>query len=141
LILIIVDLGSRKILGWEIIQSSNFTDDILIKLLRETFDKFGKPLFFHSDSGGGFVSNKTRNFLANEGVQQSVYNSQKTSFGNQLVESLNNVLWETLNAHKSNPSGVHDFIKQPFSDRVHLLNKSIEIMNKKTASMPSTKKK
>ena len=69
---IIMDLFSKKIVGWDL--SSSFDKEIVIKAFKKAINrrKTNKNLIFHSDRGVQYASNEFKKNLKNNSIIQSM---------------------------------------------------------------------
>ena len=85
---LILDLYSRKIVGWEIYEQE--LSELAEQVVRKAYFKEGvkgKPMVLHSDNGSPMKGNTLQQTLHNLGVQSS-YSRPRVSNDNAYVESL-----------------------------------------------------
>ena len=94
-ILIILDLYSRKIVGYQIAENQNA--EILCSCFKKTFKNRGCPkeLIFHSDNGKEYTSTKFINLLKRSNVKQS-FSRKGTPLDNAVIEALNKTIKREL---------------------------------------------
>ena len=85
----IIDVYSRKIVGWGI--SNSMTKQWCIDVLREAIDKFGKPEILNSDQGSQYTSFAWTNFLEQQEIRISMDGKGRAT-DNAWIERF----WKTL---------------------------------------------
>ena len=92
LVIIIMDVGSRKVKGWRVVESEN-DEDIIACFDEALVNNEGiPPAVMHGDEG--FSSRKVCSRLEEEGVKHSV--NRKGEFGNNVQERLNGIIKNTV---------------------------------------------
>jgi site-specific recombinase XerD/transposase InsO family protein len=95
-ILIILDLSSRLIISSSVLNRQPNGSDIEMTLLKGIQCYGVTPKVFHTDCGGGYMSNHLAKFLREKKIMHSHRDPGDDKFDNQVVESLNHKLWSTL---------------------------------------------
>lgn len=83
---LLMDLCSRKIVGWE--YGSSMTEDLVLGALRRAIQERqpGAGLIHHSDRGGQYASQRYRDMLRRSKMPQSM-NAAKNCYDNAFMES------------------------------------------------------
>jgi site-specific recombinase XerD len=128
----IMDLGSKKVIAY-IVTPTNLTSEVFKELLTHAFEiTQTKPLIFHSDGGAPFISNTTRDFLRENGIEQSIGGtSYNTHFANQVHESMHKTLWGLLDCWKTNKEGLQHWTCLDFKQKEKLIGQAFELINSK----------
>lgn len=97
---IIMDLCSRKIVGWRLFPSKEQTSSKeLIKILSDSINEFGKPKIVHSDSDIKNHSNEFNSWAHNQedilvSITKDMFERKFFVHGNQVIERFNRTLKE-----------------------------------------------
>lgn len=83
---LLMDLCSRKIVGWE--YGSSMTDELVLGALRRAIQERQPPggLIHHTDRGGQYASKRYRAVLRRSGMQQSM-SAAENCYDNAFMES------------------------------------------------------
>jgi transposase InsO family protein len=130
-VLIILDMSSRLIISSNIFNRQPTGSDIQMTLLKGIQCYGVTPKVFHTDTGGGYMSNFLGRFLRDKGIIHSFRDPEDDKFDNQVIESLNGKLWSTLENEGFLDSVVKTkrFFMAQRSDVNHVLNCVIEKIN------------
>ena len=85
----VIDWHSRYILSWRL--SNTLTTDFCIEVVREAFDKFGKPEIFNTDQGSQYTSNAFIDLLKTSEVKISM-DGKGRAIDNIFIERF----WRTI---------------------------------------------
>lgn len=85
----VIDWHSRYILSWRL--SNTLTTDFCIEVVREAFDKFGKPEIFNTDQGSQYTSNAFIDLLQKSEVKISM-DGKGRAIDNIFIERF----WRTI---------------------------------------------
>ena len=85
----VIDWHSRYILSWRL--SNTLTTDFCIEVVREAFDKFGKPEIFNTDQGSQYTSNAFIDLLQKSEVKISM-DGKVRAIDNIFIERF----WRTI---------------------------------------------
>ena len=81
----VIDLYSRYVVGWDL--SNSMTSDWCVGVLKDAFDRYGKPQIINSDQGCQFTSDKYIDFLKANEVKISM-DGKGRALDNVFVERL-----------------------------------------------------
>lgn len=120
---LLMDLCSRKIVGWE--YGSSMTEDLVLGALRRAIRKRqpGAGLIHHTDRGGQYASKRYRDVLRRSGMRQSM-NAAENCYDNAFMESCFGTVKTELELveYASGPEAVREltsYIRYYNADRRH----------------------
>jgi len=120
---LLMDLCSRKIVGWE--YGSSMTEGLVLGALRRAIEERqpGVGLIHHSDRGGQYASKRYRAVLRRSGMQQSM-NAAENAYDNAFMESCFGTVKTELELveYASGPEAVREltsYIRYYNGDRRH----------------------
>lgn len=96
---VVLDLFSRKVIGYRV--SSQNNTSLIIQTFKDAYESRNRPkgLCFHSDQGANYTSEEYRDLLHSLKVKQS-YSSKGNPYDNAVIESFfSNFKREEINSH------------------------------------------
>ena len=138
---IIMDLSSRKIVGWKIFPSKkDVSSKSLIEIISNSITEFGKPKILHSDCD---IKNHSEEFNLwaqnNEGIDVSItkdmFDKNHFAHGNQVIERFN----RTLKGYFRKLDNSKRFLNFEYNQLDFFISSTINFYNKSTHATLSSK--